>query len=125
MMSPASPRSHRRCHTHRELCEQVTPAHRIHRKKSENFTKRLLDKLKNYRKKKINSHLHLHPELRATGPNSSSLRRLSRRRLMWKATQWIENFVIIENDRNINKQPLIYNRIIIKALQKSLLGSNS
>jgi hypothetical protein len=30
----------------------VTPAHRIHRKKSENFTKRLLDKLKNYRKKK-------------------------------------------------------------------------
>jgi hypothetical protein len=29
----------------------VTAAHRIHRRKSEIFTKKLLDKLKNYRKK--------------------------------------------------------------------------
>jgi hypothetical protein len=50
-MFPASPRSHHRCHSHRELCEQVTPAHRIHRRKSENFTKKLLDKLRDYRKK--------------------------------------------------------------------------
>jgi hypothetical protein len=51
MVFPASPRSHYRCHSHRELCEQVTAAHRIHRRKSEIFTKKLLDKLKNYRKK--------------------------------------------------------------------------